>query len=196
MDYRRNGEPSPALSSLSTQDMDYPRMSTLDTKDECTPPALSFQHYTMLAQQSSPTPAMSTNFMAYPDAPPWNFSPFPFLNTGPDTLALPPLAPAPEYYGYRSAASVSAASDSGYVSLSRSLRKPYMDDISSIGEETFDPEMQRISSQFGQVGIDWSDTREADVPAATNPVAPGKRPRTEFQCEYCHEIVKTQSLLK
>lgn len=191
MDYRRSVEPSPVLSSLSTQDVDYPTMSTLDAKDEYMSPALSFQHQTMMAQQSSATPFMLTSFISSQASQPWSL--FPLPGTGLGTMTAP--LPAPAYYDYRSAASVSAASDSGYASLPMSVPKPYMDDISSIGEETFDPEVQRISSQFGLVAFDRTDPREAEVPTA-NPTASGTKPRAKLQCEYCHEIVKTRSVLK
>lgn len=191
MNYRRSVEPSTALTSVSTQDVEYPTMSTLDAKDRYMSPALSFQHQTMMAQQPSPTPFMLTSFMSSQASQPWSL--FPLPGTGLDAMAAP--RPAPAYYDYRSAPSVSAASDSGYASLSRSVPKPHIDDISSIGEEIFDPEVQRIASQFGLVAFDRMDPREVDVSTA-NSAAPGTKPRAKLQCEYCHEIVKTNSVLK
>lgn len=193
MNYAGNGRPTPAPSSLTAQDMEYPGMSTLDAKDEYMSPALSFQHHAMLAQQSSPTPEMLTTFMSNQAAGPWSLPPHTFPDTGPDAMTLRPLTPA--YYDYRSVASVSAASDSGYASLSRSLLKPYKDDTSLISEETFDPEVQRISSQFGLVAFDRSGPREAVMPA-TGSAAPETKPASKLQCEHCNEIVKTKSALK
>ncbi|MBE3043212.1 hypothetical protein IMZ48_11695, partial [Candidatus Bathyarchaeota archaeon] len=180
---------SPALSSLSARDMDHLRMSTVGfAKNEFMSPTYNPRRPSM--SQLSSTPVMLSNFMTAEKGP-WNqFVAFPDSgNQGGSTQAAGPV-----YSDYRNPPTFSVTSDSGYASQS----KRYNDDMSSLGDATFDPDIQNMSTQFRTVNFDLSSPREPELPAASSRqnATAGTSARPDLECQGCGEVVKTKSVLR
>lgn len=196
MEYQPNqgfgGRPSrsPALSTLSTQDMDHARTSIIaSSKDGFLSPGLSSQHQSM-AQVGS-APVMLTNFVASGRTGPWNH-----------VWALPEngnrgssaQAVGPAFYDFRDPPSVSVASDSGYASQS----KGYIDEISLMGDASFHPDIQTLATEIGAVNFNATNASEKDmsVSKSSKTVTAVENARSELRCPECDKSIKTKSMLK
>lgn len=159
-------------------------------KNEFMSPTLNSQRPSMAQLSSTPVVNVLSNFMAA-DKGPWN----PFVaftdngNQGGSNQAT-----ASMHYNYRNPPSISVASDSGYASLS----KRYIDEMSSLGDASFDPDIQTMSAQFRTVNFDLSSPRQLEVPTASSrkTATAGTSARGDLECPDCGEAVKTKSVLR
>lgn len=181
---------SPALSTLSTRDMDRVRTPTVGpSNNEFLSPALNPQHPSMARIDAAP--AMLTDFVASGRPEPWNAL-FAFPENGNQSCSVQTAVPA--FYNFRNPASVSVASDSGYASL----HKRVIDDMSFIGDGSFHPDIQTISAGIGTVTFNAAKAREQEIPPS-NPdktVTTEADAKSELRCPQCNETMKTNSMLR
>ena len=189
---RFGGRPSrsPALSTLSTRDMDHVRTPTVGpSKNEFLSPILTSQHQS--ASRIDSAPVMLTDFVASGRTGPWNqFAAF--RESGNQSGSA--QAPGPVFYNFRDPASVSVASDSGYASLSKQI----IDEMSFMGDGSFHPDIQTISAEMDTVNFNRTNTREPEMPAANSDktVTTGTDAGPGWRCPTCNEVVKTKSVLR
>ena len=191
---------SPALSSPSTRGMDHLRMTTSGIpKNEFMPPSMNSQRSPMTQLQSA-APPMLTDFVAAERAGPWNQ----YVLLPEDGSQAPVMNQAnfPTFYNYRNPPTLSVASDSGYASV----HKRYPDEVSSLGENPFDPErhpilnteVHSISNRFGTVDLELPHASGPEPPVVSLPSTDASMTvaKAGFKCSVCGKVLRTKSFLK